>query len=140
VVGVDGAGVRLREEPRKRLRRRSPAHDESAADLLERRFQIFEALAQESEARRTHVRVARVVIVEDEDRDDAVRIAGGRGQRRVVVEAEVATEPVEDRHDVRESLPKISPIAVRRYSKIASSCERTRRAWTSRPRAPKGIS
>ena len=96
-IGVDGLGARLREQCRQRPRGGSRAHDQAAARARQGAGELLEALVQEAESRRPDVRIAGVVVVEDEDRHDPLGVARRVRERGVVRDAQVASEPVDDR-------------------------------------------
>ncbi len=97
VIGVDGLGVRLLQQRRQGLGGRAGPQEQAAADRRERPFELRQALAQEPEARGADVGIVRVVVIQDEDRHHAVRVASGGGEGGVVGNAQVAAEPVDDR-------------------------------------------
>ena len=124
---------------------------------MERRIELLEALSQEPQARRADAGVAGVVVVEDEHGHDALAVAGGVDEGRVVSDAQVAAKPVDDgahavslpgrsagpeaAHPAAASgalFPKISSMARRRNSKILRSWRRTTSACAIRPRGPSG--
>jgi hypothetical protein len=67
--------------------------DEAAAKPGERRAQVRQRLEHEPDAAGAEVRTAEQAIVEAEHRDDGVRLAQRRGQRWMVVHAQVAAKP-----------------------------------------------
>ena len=91
-VRVDGFGPRLAGERGERLARGTFPEEEPRALRRQVRLQLAEALREEPQPGRGEV-LRQVVVVEDEDRDDAVVRAQGRVEREVVVEAEVPSEP-----------------------------------------------
>src|SRR4029079_6494317 len=73
------------------------AQQQAAARAGKGAVELLEALAEESKTRRADIWIAGIVIVEDEDRDDALRVARGAGKSGVVVDAKIPSEPVNDR-------------------------------------------
>ncbi len=94
-VGVNRRSSGLAHELGKRPLGRPRPHDEPAGHARERFGERLEALAEKAKASRAHVRVGRMVFVEDEHGDDAVGIPRGAGQGGVVARAQVAAEPVD---------------------------------------------
>jgi hypothetical protein len=72
---------------------RSAADDEVAAALPQRGAQLPQGLEQEPRAGLGREPPAQQPLVEHERRDDAVGAPRGGGQRRVVVDAQVAPKP-----------------------------------------------
>ena len=82
----------LRQRGQHRLRC-AGAHDEVRAAVAQRGAQLAQAAEQEAPARAGLEAAVQQRLVEDEDGHDAVGRAGRGGQRRVVVDAQVAAEP-----------------------------------------------
>ncbi len=74
-------------------RRVARAHDEVRAAPAQRRPQFFEAAEQEAAARPGLEAAVEQGVVEHEHRHDVLGSAGGGGQRRMVVHAQIAPEP-----------------------------------------------
>ncbi len=114
---------------------RPPARARRAGELLE-------ALAQEAKSRGPDVRIAGVVVVEDEDRHDAVGVARGVRERGVVRDAQVAPEPVEDRHRGPGRSPRSPGGGSRRSPRAArarAAGARRGRADRTAARSPRGL-
>ena len=84
---------RLARERRELPRRVAGAHDEVGAAVAQRGAQLAQAAEQEAGARARLEAPAQQRVVEHEHGDDALGLAGGGGQGRVVVDAQVAPEP-----------------------------------------------
>ena len=82
--------------PRERgqhARRVAGAHDEVGAAIAQRLAQLAQAAEQEAAARAGLEAAVQQRVVEHEHGHDALGRARGGGQRRVVVDAQVAPEP-----------------------------------------------
>ena len=94
---VHGLGAALARQRRQLLLRPALADDEVGAALAQRLAQLREAAVQEPRAVGGREAPAEQPRVEHEHRHDAVALAVRGGQRRVVVDAQVAPEPDEGR-------------------------------------------
>ena len=94
---VHGLGAALARQRGQLLLRPALADDEVGAALAQRLAQLREAAVQEPRAVGGREAPAEQPRVEHEHRHDAVALAVRGGQRRVVVDAQVAPEPDEGR-------------------------------------------
>jgi hypothetical protein len=92
---VDRARADFARQRRQRLLRLPLAHDEVGPALAQRRAQLGQTGVEEPRAVAGREAALEQPRVEHEDRDDAVAVPPGGGQARVVVDAQVATEPDE---------------------------------------------
>ena len=87
------AGARLARERRELARGVAAAHHEVGAALAQRVTQLAQAAEQEADARAGGEAPTEQGVVEHEHGHDALGAAGGRRQRGMVVDAQVAPEP-----------------------------------------------
>ncbi len=91
-------GVHLLDEARQLALGAAVPDHEGAAALAQGRVEVSEALEQELRARPGGVAAVEQAVVEAEERDDRFVGFERRPQRRVVVHAQVATEPDDRGH------------------------------------------
>ena len=109
-AGVAGEGVRLAVRARVHLRRTeltgqrgdlagavAPTDEQASATLAQPLIEVAQALEQEPDTRRRAVLTREDAGIEDERARDRPAARGGRRERRLVVETEIAAEPDEDR-------------------------------------------
>jgi hypothetical protein len=96
----DGVGAEVAREPRGLGDRVAAVDDEPAAALAQARVEVAERLVEEAGA---HLAAAGEPLLAHEQRHDLVGLARRSGERRLVVDAEVAREEG-DRHPHAASL------------------------------------